>query len=194
MADLLPLNYTKEAKHRIIVGLGWDPAEKKFIGTVKAIASGKKTHHDLDLSCYNYGQDNNYLDHVSAKAENFVDISGNIYHSGDNVEGIGDGDDEEISIELLDIPKRINHILFIATIRTGQSFNEIDTPEIRIKDAYTNRTLHSHQMDKDSNNKTNGFVYARLSKINEEWKYKVIKDYQDLNKIEDLPEFLKSYL
>ena len=48
-----PLNVTKEAQHRVVIGLGWDPADApKLIKKIGSLAKGLPTHHDLDLSCF----------------------------------------------------------------------------------------------------------------------------------------------
>ena len=55
-----PLNVTKEAQHRIVIGLGWDPADEPgLIQRIGSMAKGQPTHHDLDLSCYIYDENKN---------------------------------------------------------------------------------------------------------------------------------------
>ena len=112
------LNVTQKSRRRIFVGLGWDPnASPTLKDKVGALIGGRQEHHDLDLSCYYFNQDGACLGFVSANKDNNANDSGSIYHSGDSVEGVGDGDDEQISAELLKLPPNIHHLIFKAHIK-----------------------------------------------------------------------------
>ena len=112
-----PLNVTKEARHRVFVGLGWDPNEETgLIDKAKALVKGQELHHDLDLSAYVFDADARMISHICAESGRHTDQTGKIYHSGDNIEGLGDGDDEQISVELKDLDPLIAHIIFTASI------------------------------------------------------------------------------
>jgi len=142
MTDHIPLNVTQEAQHRIFVGLGWDPNESPtLIDKVGAFIGAREAHHDLDLACYYYNKDKVCLGYVGVDARHATNPSGSIYHSGDNVEGVGDGDDEQISVELKNLPPNIHHLVFKASIKSGHSFDDIAVPEIRLCDGYTERVF-----------------------------------------------------
>lgn len=147
-----PLNVTQEANQRVFVGLGWDPVDMvRLVDKIKALAGIKETHHDLDLSCFLYDENRHFIESVGALGAQDTDSSGKIYYSGDNIEGIGEGDDEQISAELKDLPTKIHYIAFVASIKSGHTFSEVSAPEIRLVDAYSNYTLlHKSIADTDS--------------------------------------------
>ncbi len=101
LSTVRPLNVTKQGNHRVFVGLSWDPNQgKSFTDRLKNVVTGKKNYHDLDLSCFLYDKNHVFIDVISGKIGQIADQSGAIYHSGDDQEGIGGGDDEQISVEL----------------------------------------------------------------------------------------------
>ena len=67
---------------------------------------------DLDLLCYGFDEDGHCKDYVTPNAYNAIDKSEKIYHSGDDMDGVGDLDDEQIHIELKDIDDHYNHFFF----------------------------------------------------------------------------------
>lgn len=190
-----PLNVTKEAQHRVVVGLGWDPADDPgLMGKVKALAKGKETHHDLDLSCYAYDEYKAFAGFVSALPEHASIANDHIYHSGDNEEGVGEGDDEEISVELKDLPDNIHHIIFTATVSTGQSFADVNSPEIRVADGYTNHNFLHHDIGADNAKNANVFVFVKLQRNDEGWFLTNISEYARDSEIRDYEEFIRTYL
>lgn len=171
-----PLNVTKQSRERIFVGLGWDPNESEASG-LAALLHKLKKHHDLDLSCYFYNKKKEPIGFVSADSKYHANASGTIYHSGDNEEGIGDGDDEQISVELKTLPDDIHHLIFKASIKSGHSFDEINSPEIRLCDGYTNRCFLNARLDQKhdaTGKKHDAFVFAQLKRIDSGWAYRDI--------------------
>ena len=189
------LNVTQEARHRVFVGLGWDPAENiSLIDRAKAMAGGKKIHHDLDLACYIFDRDGRYISHVSADSAHAADQTGQIYHSGDNVEGLGDGDDEQISVELKDLDPVISNIIFKASIKSGHSFKEVRDPEIHISDGYTGHSFLHQPLSGVAGNDKNAFVFIRLYKTPEnQWKIQNIAQFLDQAETTEWSEILKPY-
>ncbi len=191
-----PLNVTQEARHRVFVGLGWNPNKKvSLIDKAREITGGKKTHHDLDLSCYIFDDQKRYINHVSVESGREVDQTGQIYHSGDNVEGIGDGDDEQISVELKDLNPAIHSIIFKASIKSGQNFAEVAEPEMRLADGYTNRNFVHCDLLKITGHDKDAFIFACIFRMsNTEWQMMQINEFIDTTDDMSWPERLKSYL
>jgi len=191
-----PLNVTKTAKHRIVVGLSWDPAHMpNLMGKVQALAQGKAMHHDLDLACHIFNPKGEPIDVISANPAHAVDASGHIYHSGDNKEGIGEGDDEEISVELKDLPRTINTIIFTAKISSGQSFDEINNPEIRLADAYTDHNLLSSPINSDESIGKDLFIFCQIQRTDDEsWQLLYIAHYAQQQGIQDMDAYLAGLL
>lgn len=193
-----PLNVTLKARRRIMAGLGWDPAEEPgFVDKVQALAGKKDIHHDLDLACYIFDAGLEYLGRVSAEPGFAVDSAEMIYHSGDNEEGYGDGDDEEISAELVDLPADIDRLVFTAIIRTKHSFKDIDTAEIRLADGYTNHNFLSLPINHKDGHRKNAFIFAEVFRDSEAesgWGLHHISDYAHYTGADGFPETLKRFL
>lgn len=189
-----PLNVTQEARHRVFVGLAWDPNEKyNVIDEAKALMGGKPIHHDLDLSCYIYNAEKTLIQCVSAEAEHAVDKSGKIYHSGDNTEGLGDGDDEQISVELKDLDPAIAHIIFVANIKSGHNFGEVASPEIRLGDGYSDHTLHQADLSDARGKTSSSYIFARLYRGADGWAVHNIDEFKD-TKNDDISAVAKNYI
>ncbi len=194
--ESFPLNVTKEGRQRIFVGLGWDPNES--VG-LKDRALGKlglkDTHHDLDLSCYIYDQNKRYISHVSVEEGRAVDQTGQIYHSGDNVKGVGEGDDEQISVELKDLDPAIAMIVFKASIKSGHTFNEVTQPEIRLVDAYSRRVFLELSLQEGNENNRPAFVFTALLRAPEgTWSVHHISKFIDAPEDGHWAEKIKSYI
>lgn len=190
-----PLKVTEKARHRIMVGLGWDPAYvAKLLDKVSEAMGGRKTHHDLDLSCYIYDANTNFIGTVSPDPANTVDTSGKIYHSGDNQEGVGEGDDEELSVELKDLDPAIHHILFVVKIQTGHDFSEIDSPLLRLADGYSNINFLNSFIDGSAQEGADIYVFAHIYRKGTHWQLHFVDEYLKSGAHNDwrqqLPHFL----
>lgn len=191
-----PLNVTKTAKHRIVVGLGWDPAHQpNLMGKVQALAQGKEIHHDLDLACHIFNPAHEPVDIISADPARAADASGHIYHSGDSKEGLAEGDDEEISVELKGLPRTIHTLVFTAKISSGQTFEEISNPEIRLADAYTNHNLLAASIHTDESAGHDLFVFCLIQRDEKDnWHVRNIADYEDMQAIDDIDTYLSALI
>lgn len=151
----------------IMVGLGWD---------INAFDSGAA--FDLDASAF-------LLD-ASGKCpteKEFV-FYGNLTHSseavnhmGDNLTGEGDGDDEQIQINLEKIPASIERVAFTVTIYDAegrkQNFGQVSNAFIRIVDESTNQELIRYDLGEDFSIET-AVVVGELYRNNGEWKFNAI--------------------
>ena len=193
--DHAPLNVTEEAKRRVFVGLGWDPNTKtSMMDEAKALLGGKPIQHDLDLSCYVYDADKRLIERVSGEPDMIADKTGQIYHSGDNVEGLGDGDDEQISVELKDLDAGIQHIVFVATSKSGHSFGEIAAPEIRLGDGYSAHVLHNQSLSVEAGKDKACYLFVRLYRGDEGWTIHNIDQFEDLKDMDDISTIVKTYI
>lgn len=194
MTEHTPLNFTQKSKHRIFVGLGWDPNESPTLkDKVGALIGKREAHHDLDLACYYYNQDGACLGYVGVDDAHSANPSGSIYHSGDSVEGIGDGDDEQISVELINLPPNIHHLIFKASIKSGHSFDEVAAPEIRLCDGYTERCFAEASL-KDGTHDV--YVFARVyrGETSGEWMLHQIGEFVAGAGVESWDDTLAGYL
>lgn len=192
----VPLNVTQQARHRVFVGLGWDPNENVSVKDKALSKLGlKHTHHDLDLSCYIYGANKRYIGHVSTEDGREVDQTGKIYHSGDNVEGVGEGDDEQISVELKGLDPAIATILFKASIKSGHHFSEVNDPEIRLADGYSGHNFLQLSLLGHNENDRPAFVFAALLRETEnDWRVHHIGEFVDIPEGGHWAERLKTFI
>ena len=195
MNNSSPLNVSQTDTQRIFVGLGWDPNESPTLkDKVGALIGKREAHHDLDLACYYYNQDKACLGFVSADSNHGSNPSGSIYHSGDSVEGVGDGDDEQISVELKNLPPNIHHLIFKASIKSGHHFGEVAMPAIRLGDGYTEREFLSKTLEDGADR--DGYVFVAISrgKGDGEWLMRDIHAFVDHTDPESWKDVLVAHL
>lgn len=190
-----PLNQTKKGRERIIAGLSWDPREDK----VNRFRHMLKTdsQHDLDVTCYVYNNKGEFIDFVGAEAQDSVDQSGKIYHSGDDMTGAGDGDDEHISVELAELPEHIHGLVFLVEIRSNHKFSDIDEPLCRLADGMSNKNLLHIPLSHDDAADKNAFVMCSIYRDttnDSEWSLYNISEYPDISSIEDWGRYLKQFV
>lgn len=171
-----PLKVTEKARWRIMAGLGWDPAfEAGLMDKVGQALGGRKTHHDLDLSCLIYDANNSFVDAVSP--ERTADATGKIYHSGDNLEGVGEGDDEQLSVELKDLDASIHHVVFLVKIQTGHDFSQIDSPMARLADGYSNENFLQAYIDSGVLAGSDVYLFAHIYRKGDRWQMHFLDEY-----------------
>ena len=152
---------------RVVVGLGWD---------VNAFDTGGD--FDLDTAAFLLG-DNGKV----TRAEDFVFYgnlrhpSGAVEHLGDNLTGEGDGDDEQILVDLSKVPANIERIAFTCTIYDAenrrQNFGQVSNAFIRIVDQSTGTELIRYDLAEDFSIET-AIVVGELYRHNGEWKFNAI--------------------
>lgn len=152
---------------KVVVGLGWDVNQFDTGGDF-----------DLDAAAFLLGDSGKV-----AKSEDFVFYgnlthpSGAVQHMGDNLTGEGDGDDEQIKIDLTQIPDNITKIAFTATIyepeQRRQNFGQVNNAFIRIYNEETGEEMLRYDLGEDFSIET-AVVFGELYKNNNEWKFNAI--------------------
>lgn len=153
-------------KH-IMVGLGWD---------VNQYDGG--ADFDLDAAAFLLGENGKVT-----MPEDFVFYSNlkhqseSIEHMGDNLTGEGDGDDEQIKVDLTKVPNTIQKIEFTVTIydaeQRRQNFGQVSNAYIRILDEDTNQELIHYDLGEDFSIET-AIVVGELYKHGGGWKFNAI--------------------
>jgi len=105
---------------KVVMGLGWDPANEG-------------AEIDLDASAILFDANKRVVSLVWFKEKK--SLCGSVRHSGDNRTGDGDGDDEQITVDLSRVPANVQSIVFVITSYTGQKFNQIANAFCRMVDA-----------------------------------------------------------
>lgn len=171
------ISLTKEdaGLSKIMVGLGWDPVEHKGKGLFGSLFGGSTPNVDCDASVFALDENDKirnkeniiYFGNLSHK-------SGSIRHMGDNLTGDGDGDDEQIMVELSKIPNEINKLVFVVNIyncvKRKQHFGMIKNAFIRIVNLSNNKELVRYNLSDDYSGKTSLFV-GEIYNHNGEWKF-----------------------
>jgi stress response protein SCP2 len=189
-----PLLHTKKSRERIIVAIRWDERGKTtIIDTIR----GTNQQHDLDVSCFVYNRQGEYIDFVGSMAQDHMDHTGCIYHSGDDAGGAGGGDDEFISCELAGLPDDTDHLIFVTEIRSDHTFKDVFDPYMRLADGMTNNNLHEMHMAKGKGLDTTACVMARIFRDRYSptgWSLHIIDEYPKLDDVSDWGSYLTRYL
>ncbi len=189
-----PLLHTKKSRERIVVAINWDERAKT---TIMDTVMRTNQQHDLDVSVFVYNRKKDYIDFVGSMAQDNMDQTGCIYHSGDDAGGAGDLDDEFISVELAGLPPDTDHLVFVTEIRSAHTFKEIANPSMRIADGMTNKNLHQMPLAKGRGGDTTACVMARIYRTNTSetgWGLHIIDEYPKLDDVSDWGSYLTRYL
>lgn len=161
------LTKTNPGLSKAVVGLGWDV--NKYDGG-----------HDFDLDASVFLLDANGK---VTGGEGFIfynnttGANGSVVHSGDNLTGDGDGDDEHVKIAIKDIPESIQKVTFAVTIHDGearnQNFGMVSNAFIRIVNEDTNEEILRYDLGEDFSIET-ALVVGELYRHNGEWKFTAI--------------------
>lgn len=151
----------------VMVGLGWD---------VNAFDSG--ADFDLDASAFLVGENGKCpTEKEFIFYGNLVHASEAVKHMGDNLTGEGEGDDEQIMVDLTKIPANISKIAFTVTIYDAetrrQNFGQVSNAYIRILDETTGTELIRYDLGEDFSIET-AVVVGEMYKNNGEWKFNAI--------------------
>lgn len=163
------INLSKEVNglSKVIVGLGWDAAKKGLFQALPNI--------DCDASAIILDTDDKYKDVVyygnSSGANNCV------YHHGDNLTGDGDGDDEQITVNLANMSSSVGRVVFVVNIyackERKQDFGMIKNAFIRLVDASTGKEICKYNLSENYSGKT-AMIFAEVYKKENEWKFNAI--------------------
>lgn len=152
---------------KVVVGLGWD---------VNAFDTGGD--FDLDAAAFllnDTGRVGSSSDFVFYG--NLSHPSGSVVHQGDNLTGVGDGDDEQIKIDLSKVPDNVTKIAFTVTIyepeQRKQNFGQVNNAFIRIYNEENGEEMLRYDLGEDFSIET-AAVFGELYKSDSEWKFNAI--------------------
>ncbi len=163
---------------KITMGLGWDAIKSKGM-----FGFGSKTETvDLDASCVLFDDANNAVDTVWFRQLKSKD--GSIVHTGDNRTGAGDGDDEQIIVDLTRVPPNVKSLVFTVNSFTGQSFAQVQNAFCRIINASDNKEVARYDLSVQGPHTAQ--IMTKLYRHNGEWKMHAIGENGNGRTIEDL--------
>ena len=153
-------------KH-LVVGLGWDT--NKYDGGFD---------FDLDSAAFLLGESgkvNSDADFVFYN--NLKHSSGAVEHLGDNLTGAGDGDDEQIKVDLSLVPANVSKIAFTVTIHEAlerrQNFGQVSNSFVRVVNEDTKEELLNYELGEDFSIET-AVVVCEIYRHNGEWKFNAL--------------------
>jgi len=148
---------------KVFIGLGWD---------VKHGDTG--FDYDLDASCFMLNEAGKiYSDKHFIFYNNLKSPDGGVTHTGDNLTGSGDGDDEQIKIDLEKVAQDIKKLVFVVTIHDAESrkqnFGQIENAFVRLVNEENNQEVARFDLGEDYSTET-AMIMAELYRHNNEWK------------------------
>jgi tellurium resistance protein TerD len=152
---------------KFTIGLGWDTN-----------SSSTGSGFDLDASIFLLGDNKKIIsDEHFVFYNNLVSPDGSVEHTGDNLTGDGDGDDEQIKVDLSKADAKISEICIVVTIHEAdtrrQNFGQIRNSFIRIFDASTNQEILKYELEEDFSIET-AVEFGRLYKREGKWKFEAV--------------------
>lgn len=150
----------------VTMGLGWDVAKKKSGGFFSGLfGGGQPDSVDLDASCVMFSASGEMIDSIWFRQLRSKD--GSIQHTGDNLTGEGDGDDEKINVNLSSVPSDVKYLVFVVNSFTGQNFSQIDNAFCRLVDQNGNKEIAKYNLSCQGNH--TGMIMVRLQRDGSEW-------------------------
>jgi tellurium resistance protein TerD len=162
------VSLTKEAPGltEVIVGLGWD------------VRKTDGADFDLDASAFILGDDEKVLSDASfIFYNNATSECGNVNHLGDNKTGEGDGDDEQVKVNLAGLAENVKKIVFSVTIHEGESrnqnFGQVGNAFIRVVNTANDGELARYDLSEDASTET-AMLFGELYRHNADWKFRAL--------------------
>jgi len=168
----IDLTKTNPGLKKIVIGLGWDT--NKYDGG---------SDFDLDAAAFLLNKDSK-----AANESDFIFYNNpkgrneSVIHTGDNKTGEGEGDDEQIKIDLSKVPEDVEKIDITVTIHEAdvrkQNFGQVSNAYIRVMNEETNEEILRFDLGEDFSIET-AVVFGEVYKNNNEWKFNAIgKGYE----------------
>ncbi len=162
------VNLSKEAPgiNKMIIGLGWNPR----------VTDGQE--FDLDAVAFlltdagKVGSDSDFI-----FFNNKATADGSVTHTGDNRTGDGDGDDEQLIVDVSKIRADVTKIVFCVTIHQGiekkQNFGQVSGAFIRVVNDADQKEIARYDLSEDGSTDT-ASIFGELYKHNGEWKFRAV--------------------
>jgi tellurium resistance protein TerD len=150
----------------VTVGLGWDART----------TDGQA--FDLDASAIVCGADNRVLsDQHFVFFNNLTSPDGTVTHSGDNLTGEGEGDDEQIEVNLAGMAPEVAKVVFSVSIydtsHAGQTFGQVRNAFIRVVNQADQGELARYDLSEDASTET-AMIFGELYRNGAEWKFRAV--------------------
>lgn len=168
---------------RIFMGLGWDIVKAGWFST-----GGGDI--DLDASCLVFDNSNNLLESIWFRQ--LKGMNGAIVHTGDNLTGEGEGDDEVIKIDLSKLPLTIKTLIFTVNSFRGQTFDKVANASCRVVDEVANKELAKFSLSESGSH--TGLIMCKIYRHDNEWKLHAIGEKTNGRTFHDMMPAIKAVL
>jgi len=158
------------------MGLGWDAVKKR------GLFGSRSQSIDLDASALLFDARGGLVDAVWFRQLRSRD--GSVQHTGDNLTGEGEGDDESVIVDLTRVPAEVTQIVFTVNSFTGQDFSQIENAFCRLVDETTREEIARYSLSGSGTH--NAQVMAKVSRGGSGWTMTAIgaiatgRTFQDL--------------
>lgn len=177
------VSLTKESAglSSVIVGLGWDEVQQTQGGGgfFASLFGGGQKQQDIDCDASAILLKNGHLENNRdiVYYGNLTHISGTVLHQGDNLTGAGEGDDEQIIINLAKVPAEYDRIVIVVNIyqavQRHQHFGMIQNAFVRLVDTRNNKEICKYNLTENYSGMT-AMIFGEVYRHNGEWKFSAI--------------------
>lgn len=162
------VSLTKEAPglKAVLLGLGWDVRSTDGVGfdldaSVFVLGANGKVRSDSDFIFYN----------------NLKSSDGAVEHTGDNLTGLGDGDDEAIKVNLDQLPADVQKLAVAVSMHDSgarkQNFGQVTNAYVRVLNLADNRELARYDLSEDASTET-AMIFGELYRHGADWKFRAV--------------------
>ena len=195
---------------RVTIGLGWDALEKPPGSLGEPFDEMDEAHYDLDMDvvaflCSDEGKvvnpGHDAHGHMTLVGGDVIFFSnpehesGAIWLTGDNLTGAGEGDDEQIIVDLNRLPRRFGKVVLVVQIYKGieknQTFGNAGNAFIRAADRRGKEMVHFELSGNDSLEHCRSMLFAEIVRDGDDWNFNVVgKPFETDSFLELLKPFL----
>jgi tellurium resistance protein TerZ len=154
---------------KVRMGLGWDSAAPVKRGL---FSRGKAAEVDLDASAIFFDAAGKVLDTVWFQQLSSTD--GSTRHTGDNLTGAGDGDDETILVDLTKVSPAVSHIVFVISSYSQQTFDLVENAFSRLVDDSSAGTPEVARYQLTDSGPHTAMIMSKVSRDGAGWTFKAV--------------------
>ncbi|MFW6360040.1 MAG: TerD family protein [Chroococcales cyanobacterium] len=189
------ISLKKEAPtlQRLMCGLGWDVAQRSGGGLLGLLKGNQEYDLDASVLCLDPNEKIRDVSNVIYFG-NLRHRSGAITHLGDNLTGQGEGDDEQIIIDLPEVPSQIGKLVIVVNIydclARNQDFSQINNAFVRLVNLGNNQEIARYNLSGGEYHGMTGMVMAEIYRDGNDWNMAAVGRGIKVKGLEDL---IKSY-
>ena len=175
-------------KH-VMIGLGWDAAKKSGGGLFGGLFGGRTHNIDCDATIFLCSNGRLVDSDDIVYFGNLTHKSGAVRHMGDNLTGEGEGDDEQVFVDLMKLPPQYDKVVFVVNIykarERNQHFGMIKNAFIRICDNDNHQELCRYNLSENYDDMT-AMIFGEIYLRNGQWRFNAVGQATKDNSITEL--------